>query len=570
MAKVVELEIKHFRKFEDLKCTFGMTSLVCLIGRGDAGKSTLLDALSYVLSPSRFVQVSDYDFTGCDTTTPIQIRVVVVEFDESLLRADKYGYYQCGWDEASNQLCDVEQGDEKIQALIIELTIDASLEPKWEVVNPVSGERKMIGFKDRSLLNVSLISDYLNRHFAWANGSPLATLTHEAGEELDQGVLQKISRMVRAAADGMDFGNFGEILSSISSNAGELGAEAGTLRAAFDIKQMAIRDGAVCLHDEHKLPLRLRGKGSKRLLSVAIQAAVSGDTGIALIDEVEQGLEPDRVRSFVHTLMRRTKGQVFLTTHSQNVLVEVNARNVFWVRDEKVMHLTEECQGLLRKFPAAFFGKKIVLCEGKTELGFCKALDEYLNEKDQQNFSRGGVVLVMGRGDEFKKNAESFLKLGVKILLFCDADCAEQNAWKEELKKKGVKIVSWGNGDSIEEGLVRDLPDKAVASLLGHAADLKGNEMDAESARRLICDGVRGEGGEIKVEHLFNASSYDSNLRAAIGRAAKKKGNNGHWFKTETGGGVLGRLVCEYVSSLGAGCCILNNVQLIFDWIKDA
>ncbi|NLC31410.1 MAG: ATP-binding protein, partial [Candidatus Moranbacteria bacterium] len=43
MAILHSLEIKNFRGIKDFKQEFFQEKLVCLVGRGDSGKSTILD-----------------------------------------------------------------------------------------------------------------------------------------------------------------------------------------------------------------------------------------------------------------------------------------------------------------------------------------------------------------------------------------------------------------------------------------------------------------------------------------------------------------------------------------------
>ena len=50
MAKLVKLEIKNFRSIKELTLEFEHTqNIVCLTGRGDSGKSTVLEAIASVL-----------------------------------------------------------------------------------------------------------------------------------------------------------------------------------------------------------------------------------------------------------------------------------------------------------------------------------------------------------------------------------------------------------------------------------------------------------------------------------------------------------------------------------------
>jgi len=49
----------------------------CLVGGGDSGKTTVLDAIDYCLGARRSLQFSDYDFHKTDTTEPIKIMVAL-------------------------------------------------------------------------------------------------------------------------------------------------------------------------------------------------------------------------------------------------------------------------------------------------------------------------------------------------------------------------------------------------------------------------------------------------------------------------------------------------------------
>ncbi|WP_367278291.1 AAA family ATPase [uncultured Roseobacter sp.] len=61
MPKIVYLNIHNFRSIKELswKPNHGMN---CLIGGGDSGKTTVLDAIDYCLGARRSAQFSDYDF----------------------------------------------------------------------------------------------------------------------------------------------------------------------------------------------------------------------------------------------------------------------------------------------------------------------------------------------------------------------------------------------------------------------------------------------------------------------------------------------------------------------------
>lgn len=67
MAETVHLAISHFRGVKNLKLEFSPEQrLICFIGRGDSGKTTVLDAISFALSPAWNLSFNDSDFYDCE------------------------------------------------------------------------------------------------------------------------------------------------------------------------------------------------------------------------------------------------------------------------------------------------------------------------------------------------------------------------------------------------------------------------------------------------------------------------------------------------------------------------
>ena len=63
--RVAGVKISHFRGIEN--CEFVLDeadSVVCLIGKGDSTKSTILNAIRWALAPSRSLGVEDQDFSN--------------------------------------------------------------------------------------------------------------------------------------------------------------------------------------------------------------------------------------------------------------------------------------------------------------------------------------------------------------------------------------------------------------------------------------------------------------------------------------------------------------------------
>ncbi len=104
MARVRLLEISSFRGVRSLRW-MPSPGLNCLIGSGDSGKTTILDAIDLCIGARRNVQFCDADFYGVDTTSPIEIRVTIGELPDALKSMEANGPFLRGWDE---DLCSLE------------------------------------------------------------------------------------------------------------------------------------------------------------------------------------------------------------------------------------------------------------------------------------------------------------------------------------------------------------------------------------------------------------------------------------------------------------------------------
>lgn len=171
MSHIKNIKIRNFRGIKELSQDFGNEKFIVLIGRGDSGKTTILSAIYAVLSPSWNMAFSDLDFYNQDTSQPINIELTLKELPDVLIKESKYGLYiQNDLDE------DVKNED---LSIIINLTVDETLEPHW-VVKAREGsdiDDKPISAMDRALLAVNYITDYADNQFAYNRQSPLYTLT---------------------------------------------------------------------------------------------------------------------------------------------------------------------------------------------------------------------------------------------------------------------------------------------------------------------------------------------------------------------------------------------------------
>ena len=90
MARIRRLEIRNFRGIRALDWA-PSAGVNCLIGPGDSGKSTILDAIDLCLGARQGVQFSDADFHGLDVGQPVEIAVTLGALPDALLSIEAYG-----------------------------------------------------------------------------------------------------------------------------------------------------------------------------------------------------------------------------------------------------------------------------------------------------------------------------------------------------------------------------------------------------------------------------------------------------------------------------------------------
>ena len=92
MARIRKIEIANFRGIQ-LLAWCPTPGINCLIGPGDSGKSTVLDAIDLCLGARRNFQFSDANFFGLDITTPISITLTLGDLDDSMRTLESFGAF---------------------------------------------------------------------------------------------------------------------------------------------------------------------------------------------------------------------------------------------------------------------------------------------------------------------------------------------------------------------------------------------------------------------------------------------------------------------------------------------
>lgn len=565
MARIHQLKITHFRSIEQFEQCFGDTNLIVLIGRGDSGKSTILKAISLVLSPAWNNTFSDTDFYNLDTTIPIEIEVSLRCVPDKLLSDAKYGLYKRLLVNG-DIIDDISKSGEEPSAeeediLTIKLVVDDALQPKWYVVNKREQDDIEISHRDRALLDMFMIADYVDNHFSYNRLSPLHALfkkSLDAPDTIEKKLVDVVRQTYQSIASNMSFQEFEKVASEIKRQAMLLGIEFDDLKTSLKYKCNAYTESDITLHDSQNRPLEMYGKGSKRLLSIAIQLALIKTGGIILIDEIEQGLEPDRIRTIIKKLSQVEQGQIFVTTHSRDVVVESKADTIYLMKKgSSFLYLFEpELQGLLRSQPEAFFARRVILCEGATEYGVIRALESHLQQNRELSLSARSIAIVDSKGgNNFYQYAIWLKKKGFDVITFNDDDNTAISSTKKEAIDAGVRMAICDAGKAFEQQLFNDVPWTVVIKLVQLA---KGTF--SEEAVISCLDGVQS------ISDLNNTiDKQQLEIREKLGIQAKKKG----WYKNVAASENLGDVLFSHLDTFEGDNTLSREFNILTDWINE-
>ena len=545
--RVRRLEIERFRGVRVLDWRhIGDTS--ALVGPGDSGKTSVLDAIERVLSPRWSVRFDDSDFWNSVPDDPIVIRCTLTDIPRSFFKDTKYGLVLHGFDSADGVAVAATGDDEEEYALVIELRVDASLEPVWSVIDSEDTAHP-IRAKDREALGMLRVGEYLDAHLGWSRGSILARVT-ESGDSVGA-VLAEASRKARSSLDLGDLTTLTDAANRVEQAGRSVGAAVRTgLGPHLDVGAVSAGSGALTLHDG-SVPLRRAGLGTRRLFAVAMQQDASGESGLTLIDEFEHGLEPHRIRRLLRVLRgappeteKTGTGQLILTTHSPTVLSELERNEVFVAKRSSdgsldITCLPDELGYVLNKVPEALLARKVVVGEGATEAGLCRGLDDaWTEELDGDSFAYRGVVVVDGLGGtQPAEIAGRLSKLGYTTALVVDSDATAKTS-----RAKDAQVLAWPGGVSTEERLALDLPIEAVRALTTMATSSR-KAGSVRAVRDALAAGLGIKPADLQGDPDEWVDCVDEDdYRRALGAVAKDKG----WFKSVGMGRRLGHLVNEH------------------------
>ncbi|MGO6692521.1 ATP-dependent endonuclease [Rhizobium johnstonii] len=515
-----------------------------LVGGGDVGKSTILHSISLLFSPTNSIQLNETDYYRRSVEQGFVIEGVV-QLPEEIGTADaRPSLWPWEWNGKEAVLPDPDEDRGLSPVFKIRVRGTEDQEAVWELIQPNDetvglsvGIRRRIGV-------VRLTTDDRNdRDLRLVSGSALDRLLSNRSLKArisrllsDQGLAGALDEETTSALKKLD----GVMqISGLPHGAGLGMASSNGISIGSLVALTASQDDVV-------LPATSWGAGTRRMMALEISSASQSSSRITVIDEVERGLEPYRLRQLMKRLVE-DEGQSFLTTHSA-VAVESGSNGTLW-------HLGRAGGiGLLagkhvasqqRRDPETFMSKLPIIAEGVTEVGFVRHLLDTTFDVDPAQL---GLRVCDGGGNEsILPLIKTLYGAQLSFAAFGDNEGTNRGTWDGLKTVMGPLVLQWKNG-CLEENIIRHIAGERLLELAVDADGSSGRRMRTIATRL----GLESKSPEDilhacgatdrrfdRLREVITAAATGNTTGAPPDSVKEWKRHGRDWFKTLEGGREL-------------------------------
>lgn len=221
-------------------------------------------------------------------------------------------------------------------------------------------------------------------------------------------------------------------------------------------------------------------------------------------------------------------------------------------------------QSILRSSPDAFLCKRVIICEGKTEVGILRALDKYRTKIGQPRFAHYGVGIILGGGGNKFFTLAKFLKdCGYDCCILMDSDIEKEEIQKTEARNNEISVFDWEQGYAIEEQLFKDVSLRCANALLAIAVE----EKSFEHVKTKLKENFNFKHLTYNLEDgkIFINEDISQEERIKIGTAAKQK--KSEWYKDTTLGECVGDEVFKEFETMPMNCRFKSQIIALQNWV---
>jgi len=517
-----------------------------ILGGGDAGKSTILEAIAFLLNASNATTISETDYWRRDATIEFSISAVISLPSSTEISTHSIFNWPWNWD-GKEAVSPATEGDDpsEIPEPVYKLRVCGTpdLDVVWEVLQPEGDRFPLSASIRRSIGLVRLSADERNdRDLRLVFGSALDRLIGDPA--LRARIAKQVSEQDLTTPLGADGAKKLEGLDKLLKDAAlphgiKLGLTSSQgLSIGALIGLLADKDGVL-------LPIASWGAGTRRMAALEVASSTQSKSRITVVDEVERGLEPYRLRQLIKVL-GDDHGQSFITTHSA-VAIGCTLEATLWYLDSEG-NIGELPRAKIRsqqqRDPETFLARVAVIAEGETELGFLGHVARRSFTEAPDHF---GIRLCLGQGNAQTLDLlEAMKTAGLAFAGLADDEGDASGRWAALKTAMGPRLLRWKSCTEIE--VIDALKDDQLPELFkDEEGEFVGMRLRTIADRLGILDKTLADieaalAAQGKTLRQLIKEATTGSKNGAPDNLKKEWENHGkHWFKSNAGGDELAR-----------------------------
>jgi putative ATP-dependent endonuclease of the OLD family len=540
-VQIRRLKIKRYRGIREFMWCPD-PGVNCLIGPGDVGKTTILEAIATVLSAAPGRVASEHDYFDGVVGEGYAIEVLLGDLDDELLGAWPAAPLWTWWADRHTVQADPDPEGEGV--LCVRACGSPDLEIEHLVIDPSEGATSLSPSK-RQLFGLSTIGSAAGayRDLRMSRGSLLyRNVEHDQLRGL-------ITDAVQATRDTFTPGEDVEKRLDMLSHALE---EIAPGNRHLSLAMLSPRGqsllGMIGLFEkrENPVPLANAGLGTQKLALFVLARMLAVGSPLFVLDEVESGLEPFRQRDLIVRIRETigTHGQAFMTTHSPAVVGEMALSELARIDPPvdgalQVRPLPQDLERTLRRDPEALLSRLMVVVEGQTEFGLLEVLLRHHAQLVGMSLGALGLRLLDGNGQpEVFKLTDALRATHRQFAAFLDSEHEHSGKREALAAAEHVAFATYTGARCLEEALARQLTPSELDVLIAAGgsdaparkiARLQQLNQDAGVQSRKTIAELAAEEGEEQARSLFS-----------------KVANSRKWFKTRADAATVAEHLLEH------------------------
>jgi putative ATP-dependent endonuclease of OLD family len=545
-VQIRRIRIERYRGIKKLEWCPG-PGINCLIGPGDSGKSTILDAIALVLSPAPGRVASEHDYYGGDVTSGFKVDLLVGKLDEEVLSA---------WSAApvwtwlaSEERAQADPDREGEGVLCLRATGTNDLEVTHAAIDPSEGELPLSPSK-RQRFGLSRISSpsAAYRELRMSRGSLLSrNIQPEQLRALVTEAMQATREQFNVPEEtAARLGELSEALRAVAPGAGNL--DLAVLSPPGQNLLSSI--GLFGTSSGFPVPLASAGLGTQQLALFTLARLLISGSPLFVIDEIESGLEPFRQRDLIARIRKTiaVDGQAFITTHSPTAVGKMTIGELHRVGplgegSGRVVALPSGLEAIRNRDPEALLCRIPLILEGQTEIGVLKPVLERKAAEIGTTLGALGIRLVDGAGQpKLFGITDELMKAGERFGAFLDEEKDHKGKRAALDSADNVAFGTYTDAGCFEDALSKQLSIEDLDRLIA-APDASGRSHSDSRYQQLnsdLGDQSRKTLGELEDE------IGEERCRTVFSDVAKKR----DWFKTLQASLAVGEYLCENHSAI--------------------